>query len=125
MLPNHLMMQRGPLGADFTADRAFLCSAPVCCAVVAQSCDSHVVTACRSVKLGDRRITKLYDIMHMGAQEPAARGRLEAAHHTGSVSISQAPSEQPADRKGQLRTSAQAERQQRVRSPMGRRHARG
>ena len=70
---------------------------------------SHVTLAGRSVKLGDRRIKMTIGNVHTAALEPAARGRLEAGHHTRSVCISKAPTMLPADRKGLLLTSALAE----------------
>ena len=109
MLPNLLMMQRGPRLQTMTDDRAFLCSASPCCAVVAQTSHSYVMLAGRSVKRGDRRSKMAVGNVHTAALEPAARGRLEAGHHTRSVCISKAPTMLPADRKGLLLTSALAE----------------
>ena len=119
MMTTDLVMQRDPPGQTMADDRPLLCRVSPCCAGVAQTSHSHVTLAGRSVKLGDRRIKKLVGIIHTAALEPAARGRLEAAHHAGSVCISQAPTMLLADRKGLPLTSALGERVQGVRSLIG------
>ena len=111
MMATDLVMQRDPSGQTptMTDDRPLLCRVSPCCAHVAQTSHSHVTLAGRSVKLGDRRSKMAIGNVHTAALEPAARGRLDASHHTRSVCISKAPTMLPAERNGLLLTSALAE----------------
>ena len=119
MLATDLVMQRDPPGQTMTDDRPLLCRASPCCAGVAQTSHSHVTLAGRSVKPGDRRSKKGIGNMHTAALEPAARGRLEAAHQSRSVCISKAPRMLPADRQSLLVAGVELERRQHVRIPSG------
>ena len=109
MMATDLVMQRDPQGQTMTDDRPLLCRVSPCCAGVAQTSHSHVTLASRSVKPGGRRSKMAIGNVHTAALEPAARGRLDAGHHTRSVCISKAPTMLPADRNGLLLTSALAE----------------
>ena len=119
MPPTDLVMQRDHPMQTMTADRPFLCSASLCCAVVAQGCVSHVMLVCRSVKVRHRRSKQRMGNINTGALELTAPARLQAAHHSRCACISEAPSDAAWRPEGLLAARAEAERRQCVRSLSG------